>query len=201
MREVRIEDMGGLPEPRWLDADEQQVWLLFASTIVRLTGALDGQLQRDADLSHYEYLVLAGLSMARDRTLRMSELAEFTEGTLPRLSNVVSRLEKRGWVRRTPDPADGRYTLAILTDDGWTKITGSAPGHAAEVRRLVFDPLTSAQKRQLRAICQRILRAIDPNHCGLDDRVRALQARAGRQGPPSPASGQRPPSPANPISE
>ncbi len=177
-----------MPEPRWLDAEEQQVWLAFASTMVRLTGALDGQLQRDAGLSHYEYLVLAGLSMARDRTLRMSDLAEFTEGTLPRLSNVVSRLERRGWVRRTPDPADGRYTLAILTDDGWTKIIASAPGHAEEVRRLFFDPLTSAQQRQLREICRRILRAIDPSHCNLDDRVRALQAAASRQGPPCSAN-------------
>ncbi len=183
-----MKGVGGMPEPRWLDAEEQQVWLAFASTMVRLTGALDGQLQRDAGLSHYEYLVLAGLSMARDRTLRMSDLAEFTEGTLPRLSNVVSRLERRGWVRRTPDPADGRYTLAILTDDGWTKIIASAPGHAEEVRRLFFDPLTSAQQRQLREICRRILRAIDPSHCNLDDRVRALQAAASRQGPPCSAN-------------
>jgi len=54
----------------------------------------------------------------------MSDLAEFTQGTLPRLSNVVARLEKRGWVRRTPDPADGRYTLAILTGPGWAKVAG-----------------------------------------------------------------------------
>jgi DNA-binding MarR family transcriptional regulator len=43
----------------------------------------------------------------------MSELAMMAEGSLPRLSQVVARLEQRGWVRRTPDPADGRYTLAI----------------------------------------------------------------------------------------
>jgi DNA-binding MarR family transcriptional regulator len=177
MREATIEGVGDLPEPRWLDDEEQRVWLAIASTLVRLPAALDAQLQRDSELSHFEYLVLAGLSMTRDRSVRMSDLAEFTEGSLSRLSNVVSRLERRGWMRRAPDPADGRYTLAVLTDEGWAKVVASAPGHAEEVRRLVFDPLTKAQQRQLHEICGRILRAVDPAHCRPDDRVRALLPR------------------------
>ena len=82
--------------------------------------------------------------------------------SLPRLSQVTARLEQRGWVRRTPDPADGRYTLATLTGHGQAKATQAAPGHAREVRRLVFDPLTKTQTRQLREIGRRITRAIDP---------------------------------------
>jgi DNA-binding MarR family transcriptional regulator len=66
-------------------------------------------------------------------------------------------------VRRTPDPADGRYTLAILTDGGRAKVTEAAPGHVKEVRRLVIDPLTKTQSRQLREISRRILRAIGPD--------------------------------------
>jgi DNA-binding MarR family transcriptional regulator len=65
-------------------------------------------------------------------------------------------------VRRTPDPADGRYTLAILTDQDRAKVTEAAPGHVQEVRRLVFDPLAKTQSRQLREIGRRITRAIDP---------------------------------------
>jgi hypothetical protein len=38
----------------------------------------------------------------------------------------------------------------------------AAPGHVQEVRRLVFDPLTKTQSRQLREIGRRITRAIDP---------------------------------------
>jgi DNA-binding MarR family transcriptional regulator len=85
------------------------------------------------------------------------------EGSLPRLSQVVARQEQRGWVRRTPDPADGRYTLATLTGPGIAKLTQAAPGHVQEVRRLVLDPLTKTQTRQLREIGQRISRAIDPD--------------------------------------
>ena len=69
-------------------------------------------------------------------------------------------------MRRTPDPADGRYTLATLTDQGQAKVTEAAPAHVREVRRLVFDPLTKTQSRQLREIGQRIIRATDPDDTG-----------------------------------
>src|SRR5215467_8535092 len=122
--------------PRWLDGEEQQTWITLASVIMRLPGALDAQLQRDAGISHFEYLVLSGLSMSPDWTLRMSDLAVAAEGSLSRLSQVVSRLEKRAWVRRAPDPTDGRYTLATLTDRGFSKLKQTAPGHVEAVRSL-----------------------------------------------------------------
>lgn len=148
-------------EPQWLDAEERTAWLALVSVAVRLPQALDAQLRRDAGISHFEYTVLASLSEAEGRTLRMSELAVFVDGSLSRLSQVVSRLEQKGWVRRSSDPADGRYTLAHLTDNGWDKVVATAPGHVAEVRRLVLDPLTRTQARQLGTIGQRILHAID----------------------------------------
>ncbi|WP_432838289.1 MarR family winged helix-turn-helix transcriptional regulator [Dactylosporangium sp. CA-092794] len=150
-------------EPRWLDQDEQNTWVTLFSVLVRLPGTLDAQLQRDAGINLFEYMTLAGLSVAPERRLRMSLLAAISEGSLPRLSQAIGRLEKRGWVRRSPDPDDGRYTLAILTDEGLEKVVETAPGHVAEVRRLVFDPLTKAQPRQLHDICGRIMRTVDPD--------------------------------------
>src|SRR5260370_23227007 len=73
-------------EPRWLDAEESQAWRALASALVRLPAALDAQLRRDAGISHFEYQVLALLSDARGRTLRMSALATLAAGSLPRLS-------------------------------------------------------------------------------------------------------------------
>ncbi|MDH2413802.1 MarR family winged helix-turn-helix transcriptional regulator [Nocardioides sp. CER19] len=161
----------GCPEEaRWLTADEHEAWMMLGGLIFNLEPALDAQLRRDAGLSLFEYGVLAGLSEAPDRTLRMSVLAAIADGSLSRLSQVVSRLEKRGWLRRTPDPSDGRYTLAILTDSGWDKVVATAPGHVAEVRRIVFDPLTKAQVQQTAAIARRILQAIAPDHDCLNDR-------------------------------
>ncbi|MER5778364.1 MarR family transcriptional regulator [Streptomyces sp. NPDC002039] len=149
-------------EPRWLNAEEKQTWLSLAAMVINLSNALDAQLQRDAQISHFEYQVLATLSEATERTMRMSDLAVITNGSLSRLSHVVKRLEKQGWVRRTPDPDNGRYILAVLTDPGGEKVTATAPGHVEEVRRLVFDPLTRAQQRTLRAIGHRVNQTIDP---------------------------------------
>ena len=110
--------MDASQEPRWLDAEERQAWLALASALNRLPIALDAQLRRDAGISHFEYQVLALLSEAPGRTLRMSALATLAEGSLPRLSQVVARLEQRGWVRRTPAPADGRVVRLIGSGSG-----------------------------------------------------------------------------------
>jgi DNA-binding MarR family transcriptional regulator len=153
-------------EPRWLDAEERAAWLALVSVLIKLPAALDAQLQRDSGLSHFEYNVLAGLSEASGGALRMSVLAAHADGSLPRLSQVIARLERRGLVCRTPDPDDGRYTLAMLTDDGRAAVTAAAPGHVETVRQLVFDPLTKAKTRQLLDICRRVLAAVDPtSHC------------------------------------
>lgn len=164
------------PEPRWLDDEELLAWLSLVGVLFSLPGALDAQLRCDAGLTLYEYLVLASLSDGPDRTLRMSELAEVTSGSLPRLSQVVTKLEERGWVRRRPDPKDGRSTLAVLTKAGFKKLEESAPGHVATVRRLVLDPLTHAQVRQLYDIHRRIKGALDP--AGSSVTARALADRA-----------------------
>ncbi|MGW0710134.1 MarR family winged helix-turn-helix transcriptional regulator [Streptomyces sp. NPDC002643] len=153
------------PQPRWLTDEETQTWFALAGMIVRLPAALDAQLQRDAGVSHMEYMVMAALSEHAGRTLRMSDLAAIAGSSLSRLSHLVKRLEKSGWVRRTPDPEDGRYTLAILTDAGYAKVAETAPGHVEAVRRYVFDSLTKAQQRQLKDIGQRIWSAVAPDDC------------------------------------
>ncbi|MFF5277221.1 MarR family winged helix-turn-helix transcriptional regulator [Streptomyces sp. 900116325] len=156
-----MEDPQEVPEPRWLDADEQQQWYAFAYVLTQLPAALEARMQQNAGIAHFDYVVMSALSMAPERTLRMSEIAGYAGSTLSRLSNVVGRLEKRGWVSRRPDPSDGRSTLATLTDEGCTKVEAAAPSHVEAVRRLVFDPLTKAQQRQLGAASQRILGALN----------------------------------------
>ena len=149
-------------EPVWLDDVERDAWLRFAPMLLLLPLELDRQLQRDSDMSLFEYHVLAGLSEAQDRTLRMSTLATWAGGQLPRLSQVAARMEARGWLARRPDPDDGRYTLATLTDAGFAVLEQAAAGHVANVRRLMMDPLTRAQVGQLGAISGRILGVIQP---------------------------------------
>ncbi|MFB7718516.1 MarR family winged helix-turn-helix transcriptional regulator [Nocardia sp. NPDC056100] len=140
--------------------DELETWSAVATLLEWLPVALDTQLQRDSDMSHFEFGILFALSRAADQTLRMSTLAGFANSTLSRLSRAVARLERREWVRRAPDPHDGRITIAILTSAGRDAARTAAPGHVALVRKLVFDSLTRAQAEQLGRSSLRIAQAI-----------------------------------------
>lgn len=122
-----------------------------------LPGELDGQLQRDSDLTHFGYGVMVALSEQPQRAMRMSELAAIANGSQSRLSHVVARLERQGWVRRERTADDGRGYVAMLTAAGYEKLVASAPGHVAAVRSTVFDVLTAEQVGQLDAICSAIL--------------------------------------------
>ncbi len=152
----------GDDEVRWLEPAELQTWMTLAALMFKLPGALDVQLQRDSELTHFEYLVLAGLSESPGRSRPMSELAGFANGSLSRLSHVVKRLEQRGFVRRCTSSEDGRITVATLTEEGWEQLVAAAPGHVAAVRRLVIDALTPEQLAQLKAIGEQILQKVDP---------------------------------------
>jgi DNA-binding MarR family transcriptional regulator len=144
-------------ETRWLTDDERSAWMSFLATTTLLDGALDRQLQRDAGMPLAYYQILAMLSEIPDRTLRMSDLAELTQSSQSRLSHAVARLERNGWVCRSPCPDDRRSTLARLTAEGFAALAAAAPGHVDTVRTHVFDRLTPGQVAQLRDICRAVL--------------------------------------------
>ena len=149
------------PQPRWLTPAQLDAWKSVTLMLPRLLTALETQLQRDAELSYVEYYVLAGLSDQPEHTMRMSQLAILTNAELSRLSHLIRRLEKRGYVRREPDPSDGRYTNAILTDVGYANLAAAAPGHVARVRELVIDALDDTALCALRDSAERILDRIE----------------------------------------
>lgn len=155
--------MSTSPDDVWLDAQDQQVWTQLSTMILRLQPVLSAQLQREYGISQFEYLIMARLSEAPGSTLRMSVLATITGSSLPRLSQAVGRLEKRGWITRLPDADDGRYTVAVLAPAGLRRLEEAAPSHVQTVRELVFDRLTRAQARQLGTICQRIVDGLPPD--------------------------------------
>jgi DNA-binding MarR family transcriptional regulator len=150
---------------RWLTPDEMETWHALSILLARLPTALGSQLQCDSGLRFVEYYVLASLSDRPDRTMRMSRLAVLANSELSRLSHLIARLEKRGFVRREPDPADGRFTNAILTDSGYAHLVGAAPGHVAQVRSVVFDPLDARTHQALRDAAVQILAALDDSTC------------------------------------
>ena len=149
-------------DARWLTREQLAAWVRLAAVLELLPTALDSQLRRDAEMTHFDYYVLAMLSESPDRTMRMTHLAERTTATLARLSHVVQRLEARGLLERVPCPGDRRVTNARLTEAGWQKVRDAAPGHVTFVRDNVIDALTPEQITQLGDITQAILHRLDP---------------------------------------
>ena len=147
---------------RWLTDEQQHAWRRLAAVSMLLPAALESQLQRDADMTHFGYWVMAMLSEAPDRAVRMSELAALANGSQSRLSHLVAKLEERGWVRRERAGEDGRGYLAVLTDAGYEKVVETAPGHVEEVQSLVFDALTGEQVAELDDICTALLARLMP---------------------------------------
>ena len=158
------------PAPRLLDEPEMAAWLSLVQLLNLLPQALDRQLREDAGISHVYYQILAMLSGAPDQRMRMSELARHTATSLSRLSHAVASLEDKGWVSRAASPDDRRGQLAQLTEAGRQVLERVAPGHVREVRRLVFDRLSSAEVGQLQQLSEQVLDALSPRSAQLPHR-------------------------------
>ena len=134
-----------------------------AALLELLPRELDAQLLRDADLTHFDYFALSMLTNAPGHRLQMKQLASMTNATMPRLSHVVSRLERRGLVARERKSADGRGVDAVITPEGRRALLQATPGHVAQVRSLVLDALDAGQRAQLCEITAAVLARLDPD--------------------------------------
>ena len=143
-------------QPRWLSPDEQQAW----RATVHLSQLLMRQLDRDLNahgLSGHDYEILVELSEAPGHRLRMTDLADATSQSRSRLSHQISRMEKRGLVRRDDCEGDKRGTFAVLTKTGFETIERVAPYHVEQVRRHFIDRLSARQQEEIRSAFQPIV--------------------------------------------
>ena len=166
--------MTAATEPRWLDDTEMRAWRGLLQVLQLLPLALDRQLQAEAGIPHAYYSILAVLSEAPGRSMRMSELAARTATSQSRLSHSVARLEERGWLSRTACPSDRRGAIAVLTDAGQAALAAAAPGHVAEVRRRVFDLLTPEQARSLAEVAEALAAGLGEQVCPTVPRTPAV---------------------------
>lgn len=134
---------------KWLSESELAAWQCLAALIFRLPPVLDAQLQQDQDLNFADYMVMAVLSEEPKVGVRMSDLAQGLKLSQPRLTRIVTKLEKGGFVERENSVDDRRVVNAYLTDAGLEKITNAAPGHVMHVREAVIDRLTAQQIENL----------------------------------------------------
>lgn len=146
---------------RWLTEAELASWFPLAGVMLKLNPALDSQLQRDSDMTHFDYLCLAMLSEEQDWTSTMSALAARTNASLSRLSHVISKLEKRDWVRRARSDVSRRVTNVTMTEEGYAVLVEAAPGHVETVRSLIYDGLSEEDVANLHKLMAHILERIE----------------------------------------
>lgn len=144
----------------WLTEAQQRVWRDWLDVQARLLAALNRQLQNDHDLSLQDFEVLVHLSEAPEERQRLTALAENLRWEQSRLSHHITRMAKRGLVRREPCADDARGSFACLTPTGRSRLKEAAPGHAATVRALLFDPLSSEDLAALGTVTHTILTAL-----------------------------------------
>ncbi|MDQ1584377.1 MAG: hypothetical protein QOF36_2431 [Microbacteriaceae bacterium] len=145
--------------PRMNDT-EARAWLGLLRTMQLLPTVLDAQLQRDSGMTHFEFMVLSMLQVEPTHQMRMTTLASATNATLPRLSHVCSKLERREMIERLSCPEDRRATNIRLTSGGRAAFTRAISKHIDLVREIVIDPLTENELQALTRITGSVNSAI-----------------------------------------
>lgn len=145
--------------PRWLNPVEMSAWRRYIIASRRLIEALDFDLGAH-ELSMADYEVLAQLSDAPERKMRMSELADVALLSRSRLSHRIKVMEKAGLVKREACPIDKRGCFAVMTSKGWKAIVAAAPDHVESVRSRFMDHLTKEDQRVLAEIFERVTNSL-----------------------------------------
>ena len=138
-------------QTRWLSPREMKAWRSYIIASRRLLEALDIDLDGH-ELSMADYEVMAQLSEAPGRRMRMSDLAEVAMVSKSRLSHRMKVMEKAGWIKREECAEDRRGSWAVMTEKGWRAIVAAAPDHVASVRTRFIDQLSAKEQESLTAI-------------------------------------------------
>ena len=144
-----------MPKTRWLNEDEMRAWRGFITT----SPGLQRVIERDLDqfgLDAGDYQLLAMLSEAPDKQMRMCDLASVLRLTRGGLTRRMKGVLDAGLVERINDEADRRSAYAHLTPRGWSLIKRVAPHHVATVRAMMIDLLTPAEIKALGSAFEKI---------------------------------------------
>jgi len=132
-------------EHRWLDSREQRAWRGFMAMQAELSLYLDRQLRARNGLSIPDFEVLAHLSEASAGRLRAFALGQLLQWEKSRLSQHLTRMEKRGLVTRERCSTDQRGAFVVITPEGRALIAAAAGPHVDDVRTVLIDHLTPDQ--------------------------------------------------------
>jgi len=78
------------------------------------------------------------------------------------VTSRIDRLERRGLVRRLPDPDDRRGVIVELTDEG-AKVVDEAVRAVAESDRQLLERLDADEMTQLQVLLKKLLAGLEPS--------------------------------------
>ncbi|GAB3683214.1 MarR family winged helix-turn-helix transcriptional regulator [Angustibacter aerolatus] len=102
--------------------------------------------------ARYEALVL--LTFSREGRLPLSKIGERLMVHPTSVTNIVQRLEQAGLVERTPNPLDGRGTLAGITDAGRSVV--EAATEAITALDFGLEALDADEREQLFTLLRKV---------------------------------------------
>ena len=144
--------------------DEIRIEDAFAYLVLRSARVLRFHFLRFASAQGYElnpeqWLLLNKLMYHEGQS--QVELADDVFKDRANITRILSSMEKKGWVRRTGDPEDGRRILVYLTEEG-RALHDEFSGLVIDERSRIYKGLTRKDFQELK----RILDILDRNALG-----------------------------------
>jgi DNA-binding MarR family transcriptional regulator len=90
---------------------------------------------------------------------RLTELARAENVSQPNMTQVVSRMEKAGLVRRVPDHADGRGVLVEATGEGH-RMAEQRRNERAQALQQLLETLSAAELQAVQTALPALARAV-----------------------------------------
>ncbi|MFB4301295.1 MarR family winged helix-turn-helix transcriptional regulator [Actinomadura sp. NTSP31] len=116
--------------------------------LVQLSFLVQGVLSAIGSEHDLSIVQIRLLGILRDRRAGMVELATYLGLDKSSMTGLVGRAEKRGLVRRSPSPHDGRAVLVSLTPDG-ERLTERAGAEIARRVAALTGRLAPAERAEL----------------------------------------------------
>lgn len=140
---------------KWLSHPEMAAWRSFIDTTGHLLRAIEKDLE-PFGLDRGDYQLLAMLSEAPDKQLRMCDLADSLRLTRSGLTRRMEGVLKKKLVSRVQSSEDGRVAYAQMTPKGMELLKQAAPEHLESVRKHMIDLLSPTEIKAIASAFSKI---------------------------------------------
>lgn len=155
--------MTTVPRTKWLNPAEMRAWLAYVTTSVDLQRAIERDLE-PFGLDGGDYQLLAMLSDATDRRMKMCDLADTLRLSRSGLTRRMEGVLRKKLVGRVQSEGDKRVAYAVLTDKGMRLLRTVAPHHVDSVRHHMIDRLNDTEIRALATAFEKIAKGLNETH-------------------------------------